>query len=240
MDKIKTTIALLLPVLLLAGCKKEEEKGISLKIKNLSFLYQFEAIPGKVKSTHQTVFDANGEKRYDGVFHFDKEGCVTDFDVTNLDVGNISVRRENDRLAGEENGNPVILMLDRQCNVVSKTSGNFTIDIGYNDAGLISGLSSAQSDYRVELTYDAKGRLIGQQAFSGERQISEGVQKYVSDTGDKPSDTVTISKTAEGTRETITSCDYQQGVPVTCRFTIKTTPGNTVVERHAQLVTEFY
>lgn len=240
MDKIKTTIALLLPVLLLAGCKKEEEKGISLKIKNLSFLYQFEAIPGKVKSTHQTVFDANGEKRYDGVFHFDKEGCVTDFDVTNLDVGNISVRRENDRLAGEENGNPVILMLDRQCNVVSKTSGNFTIDIGYNDAGLISGLSSAQSDYRVELTYDAKGRLIGQQAFSGERQISEGVQKYVSDTGDKPSDTVTISKTAEGTRETTTSCDYQQGVPVTCRFTIKTTPGNTVVERHAQLVTEFY
>ncbi|QGU87651.1 YnfC family lipoprotein [Erwinia sorbitola] len=240
MDKIKTTIALLLPVLLLAGCKKEEDKGISLKIKNLSFLYQFEAIPGKVKSTHQTVFDANGEKRYDGVFNFDKEGCVTDFDVTNLDVGNISVRRDKDRLVGEENGNPVLLQLDSKCNVLSKTSGNFTIDIIYNDRGLISGLSSAQSDYRVELTYDDSDRLVGQHAFSGERQISEGVQKYAADAGDKPSDAVTISKTPEGTRETTTRCDYQQGVPVACRFTIKTTPGDKIIERHAQLTTEFY
>lgn len=239
MDKIKTTIALLLPVLLLAGCKKEEDEGISLNIKNLSYLYQFEAIPGKIKSTHQTIFDANGEKRYDGVFHFDKQGCVTDFDVTNLDIGNISVRRDKDRLVGEENGRPVELKLDGKCNVLAKTSGSFTIDIGYNAQGLISGLSSAQSDYRVELTYDAKGRLVGQKAFSGDKTISEGVQQYASDSDDKPSDSVTSSKTPEGTRETTTRCDYQQGVPQTCRFTIKTSPGS-VTERHAQLVTEFY
>lgn len=240
MDKIKTTIALLLPVLLLAGCKKEEDESISLNIRNLSFLYQFEAIPGKIKSTHQTIFDANGEKRYDGVFNFDKDGCVTDFDVTNLDVGNISVRREKDRLVGEENGKPVVLKLDNKCNVLSKTSGNFTIDIRYNDSGLISGLSSTQSDYRVELTYDAQGRLVAQHAYSGDRQISEGVQKYAPDSGDKPSDAVTVSKTAEGTRETTTTCDYQQGGPVTCRFTLKTTPGDNVIERHAQLATTFY
>lgn len=240
MDKMKTTIALLLPVLLLTGCKKDEDEGISLKIRNLSFLYQFEAIPGKIKNTHQTIFDANGEKRYDGVFNFDKEGCVIDFDVTNLDVGNISVRREKDQLVGEENGKPVVLKLDNKCNVLSKTSGDFTIDIRYNDSGLISGLASAQSDYRVELTYDPQGRLVGQHAFSGERQISEGIQKYASDTGDKPSDAVTVSKTSEGTRETTTRCDYQQGVPVSCRFTIKTTPGDKVVERHAQLATTFY
>lgn len=240
MDKIKTTIALLLPVLLLAGCKKEEDESISLKIRNLPFLYQFEAIPGKIKSTHQTVFDANGEKRYDGVFNFDKEGCVTDFDVTNLDVGNISVRREKDRLIGDENGKPVVLKLDNKCNVLSKTSGNFTIDIRYNDGGLISGLSSTQSDYRVELTYDAQGRLVAQHAYSGDRQVSEGVQKYASDVSNQSSDAVTVSNTPEGTRETTTRCDYQLGVPVTCRFTIKTTPGDKVTERHAQLATTFY
>lgn len=241
MDTMKTTAVLLLPLLLLlAGCQQEEDEGIARKIRNLSYLYQFEAIPGKLKSTHQTIFEDNGEKRYDGVFNFDKNGCVTDFEVTNLDIGSISARREKDQLVGEENGKPLVLKLDSECNVLSKTSGNFTIDIAYNKQGLISGLSSHQSDFRVELTYDAQGRPTGQKAFSGDRQISEGVQKYASDAGDKPSDAVTKSTTPDGTRQTTTRCEYQQAVPVSCVFTVKTSTSDTVTERHAKLASEFY
>jgi YD repeat-containing protein len=247
MDTMKTTLALLLPVLLLTGCKNEEPQGVSTTVRNMSTLFRFEPIPGKLKSTHQTVFDASGEKQNEVTARVDQQGCLTDVVVTSLYLinnreirSNTSLRRDKDTLVGEENGKPVLMKLDDKCNVVSKTLGDFTLNISYNDRGLISAFSSNQSHLRIDLTYDEQGRMVRRNIMEGARLISDDRQTFATAEADKLLDGVLITTYPASTREIATRCEYQQGVPVSCRYTIKTTPGDTVTERQAKLVSEFY
>ena len=247
MDTMKTTAVLLLPLLLLAGCQQEEDEGIARKIRNLSYLYQFEAIPGKLKSTHHTLSGASGEKEHEVTARFDQQGCLTDVDVTSLYLindrkihSNTSLRRDKDTLVGEENGKPVLMKLDGKCNVVSKTRGNSTLNISYNDRGLISAYSSIQDPLRIDITYDEQGRMVRQNIREGARLISDDKQTFATTEADKRLDGVMLTTYPASTREITTRCEYQQGVPTSCRYTIKTTPGDTIIERRSTLVSEFY
>jgi len=247
MDTMKTTLALLLPVLLLTGCKHEEPQGVSTTVRNMSTLFLFEPIPGKLKSTHQTLSGASGEKEHEVTARFDQQGCLTDVDVTSLYLindrkihSNTSLRRDKDTLVGEENGKPVLMKLDDKCNVVSKTRGDSTLDIRYNDRGLISAFSSTPDPLRIDITYDEQGRMVRRNMREGARLISDDKQTFAQAQADKLLDGVLITTYPASTREITTRCAYQQGVPTSCRYTIKTTPGDTVIERRSTLVSEFY
>ncbi|NKG32407.1 YnfC family lipoprotein [Erwinia rhapontici] len=247
MDMMKTTLALLLPALLLTGCKNEEPQGVSTTVKNMSTLFRFEPIPGKLKSTHQTLFDASGEKQHEATARFDQQGCLTDVIVTSLYVindrkihSNTSLRRDKDTLVGEENGKPVLMKLDGKCNVVSKTRGNSTLNISYNDRGLISAYSSIQDPLRIDITYDEQGRMVRHNIREGARLISDDKQTFATTEADKRLDGVMLTTYPASTREITTRCEYQQGVPTSCRYKIKTSPGDNVIERQSTLVSEFY
>ena len=64
----------------------------------MSTLFRFEPIPGKLKSTHQTVFDASGEKQNEVTARVDQQGCLTDVVVTSLYLINNREIRSNTSL----------------------------------------------------------------------------------------------------------------------------------------------
>ena len=96
---MKHTLLLLMAMIMLSGCDNKKA-DFAPQMKNYAYLYQFEAIPGKVKSTHQRLFSADNTPIFDVDIAFDAQGCISH--AKSIDkTGEITeVTREGDQLTG--------------------------------------------------------------------------------------------------------------------------------------------
>ncbi|WP_244563537.1 YnfC family lipoprotein [Pantoea rodasii] len=117
---MKHTLLLLMAIVLLSGCDNKNA-DFAPQMKNYAYLYQFEAIPGKVKSTHQRLMAEDGTPIFDVDIAFDSQGCISHVKSIGKSGEITEVTREGDQLTGTENDQAVVVTLDQHCALVKKS-----------------------------------------------------------------------------------------------------------------------
>ncbi|HAU5562406.1 TPA: YnfC family lipoprotein [Serratia fonticola] len=225
---MKPTLLLLMATIMLSGCDNKNA-DFAPQMKNYAYLYQFEAIPGKVKSTHQRLFSADDTPIFDVDIAFDGQGCISH--VKSIDkAGEITeVTREGDKLTGTENGQDVVVTLNKQCALIKKVTPTMTVDIGYNDQGWVDQISSPASDVKFHLTYNNVGDMTLLSIKKGDEEVSRATAKHDTD-ANKISDVVTTVQRNEQSKTVTTQCQYKNDVPFHCD-TVTTDGAGQVTDR---------
>lgn len=225
---MKHTLLLMMAMVLLSGC---DNKSADFKpqMKNYAYLYQFEAIPGNVKSTHQRLFSADGTTIFDVDVAFDAQGCITH--VKSIDkAGEVTeVTREGDQLTGTENGQDVVVTLDKQCALIKKVTPNMTVDIAYNTQGWVDQISSPASDVKFHLTYNKTGDMTQLSIMQGDKEVSRASAVHDTDVK-KISDVVTTVQRNNQTKIVTNQCKYKNDVPYYCD-TLTTDAASKVMDK---------
>lgn len=235
---MKKTLLFLSAIVLLSGCKKDEANYYP-QMKNFAYLYQFEALPGKVKSTHQTLFAEDGEQLFEVNADFDKQGCLQHVKSVDKEGKVIEVSRNGDQLTGSENGQDVVVTLDKHCAMVKKVTPTLTVDISYNPQGLVEKLSSPNTDVTFNLAYNNAGEMSVLSITKAGEEVSRATAERSSDVK-KISDVVTTVKSNNQTKIVSNTCKYKNDIPYYCDIITKDNEGKVLAKQHGNIEVIYY
>lgn len=235
---MKKSLLCLIATVLLSGCNKDDATYYP-QMKNLAYLYQFEALPGKVKNTHQTLFTAEGTQIFDVNVDFDRNGCVAHVKSVGKEGEVIEVSREGDQLTGTENSQNVMVTLDKNCAMVKKVTPTLTVDIAYNKQGLVEKLSSPASDVAFHLAYNNAGEMAILSITQAGKEVSRATAVRAAET-DKISDVVTTVKRNDQIKTVSNVCKYKNDVPYYCDIITTDDAGKVVDKQYGKIEVTYY
>ena len=235
---MKHPLLLVMAIALLSGCDNKSA-DFSAQMKNYAYLYQFEAIPGKVKTTHQRLFSADGTPLFDVDIAFDQQGCVSH--VKSVDkAGEVTeVSRTGDQLTGTENGQDVVVTLNKQCALVKKVTPTMTVDIAYNPQGWVEQISSPASDVKFHLTYNNAGDMTQLNITKGDEVLSQASAVHDADVK-KISDVVTTVQRNNQSKTVTTHCKYKNDVPYYCDTLTTDADGKLIDKQYGTIDVTWY
>ena len=235
---MKNGLLLLIAVVLLSGCDKDEATYYP-QMKNYAYLYQFEALPSKVKNTHQTLFTADGQQIFDVNVDFDRDGCLAHIKSVGKEGEVIEVSREGDRLIGSENGQDVVVTLDKNCAMVKKVTPALSVDIAYNKQGLVEQLSSPASDVAFHLAYNNAGEMAVLSITQAGKEMSRATAVRDADKK-KISDVVTTVKRNDQIKTVSNLCKYKNNVPYYCDIITADAAGQVMDKQYGNIEVAYY
>ncbi len=235
---MKHPLLLVMALALLSGCDNKSA-DFSPQMKNYAYLYQFEAIPGNVKRTHQRLFSADGTPLFDVDIAFDQQGCVTH--VKSVDkAGEITeVSRSGEQLTGTENGQDVVVTLNKQCAVIKKVTPTMAVDIAYNAQGWVDQISSPASDVKFHLTYNKAGDMTQLSIMKGDEPLSRASAVHDADVK-KISDVITTVQRNNQSKTVSTVCKYKNDVPYYCDTLTTDADGKLIDKQYGTIEVTYY
>lgn len=235
---MKKTLLFLIAIVLLSGCNKDEATYYP-QMKNFAYLYQFEALPGKVKNTHQTLFTAEGQQIFDVNVDFDRNGCPVHVRSVGKEGEVIEVTRNGEELKGSENGQEVLVTLDKNCAMVKKVTPTMTVDIAYNKQGLVERISSPASDAAFHLAYNGTGEMAVLSITQAGKEVSRATAVRAEDKK-KISDVVTTVKRNDQIKTVSNVCKYKNAVPYYCDIITRDAAGEVVDKQYGNIEVAYY
>lgn len=235
---MKKTLLFLLAIVLLSGCDKDDATYYP-QMKNFAYLYQFEALPGNVKTTHQTLFTADGQQIFEVNVDFDRNGCPTHVKSVGKEGEVIEVTREGDELKGSENGQDVVVTLDKNCVMVKKVTSSMTVDIAYNKQGLVEQISSPASDAAFHLAYNSAGEMAVLSITQAGTEVSRATAVRSEDKK-KISDVVTTVKRNDQIKTVSNVCKYKNDIPYYCDIITADAAGNVIDKQYGNIEVTYY
>ncbi|MBA0034944.1 YnfC family lipoprotein [Pantoea sp. BIGb0393] len=235
---MKKTLLFWSAIVLLAGCDKDAATFYP-QMKNYAYLYQFEALPGNVKSTHQTLFTADGQQIFEVNADFDRNGCLTHVKSVGKAGEVIEVSRDGDALKGSENGQDVVVTLDKNCAMVKKVTPTMTVDIAYNKQGLVEQISSPASDAAFHLAYNSDGEMAVLSITQAGTEVSRASAVRAEDK-QKISDVVTTVKRNDQIKTVSNVCQYKNAVPYYCDIITTDAAGKVVDKQYGKIDVSYY
>lgn len=235
---MKKTLLFLLAIVLLSGCDKDDAT-YSPQMKNFAYLYQFEALPGNVKNTHQTLFTADGQQIFEVNVDFDRNGCPTHVKSVGKEGEVIEVTRDGDALKGSENGQDVVVTLDKNCAMVKKVTPTMTVNIAYNQQGLVEQISSPASDAAFHLAYNSAGEMAVLSITKAGAEVSRATAQRASD-AKKISDVVTTVVSNNQTKTVSNVCKYKNDIPYYCDIITTDADGKVLNKQYGNIEVAYY
>jgi len=235
---VKKNLLFLVAIILLAGCDKDDATYYP-QMKNFAYLYQFEALPGKVKNTHQTLFTADGQQIFEVNVDFDHNGCPTHVKSVGKEGEVIEVARDGNTLKGSENGQDVVVTLDKNCAMVKKVTPSMTVDITYNKQGLVEQISSPASDAAFHLAYNSAGEMAVLSITQAGTEVSRATAVRAEDKK-KISDVVTTVKRNNQIKTVSNVCKYKNDVPYYCDIITTDAAGEVVDKQYGNIEATYY
>ncbi len=229
---------LIAALLLLSGCDNKDD-AFYPQMKNFAYLYQFEALPGKVKSTHQTLLDQAGDRLFDITVDFDAQGCPTRVKSIRKEGTVIDVKRAGDRLIGSENGQDVVVTLDNNCAMVAKETANMRVDITYNAQGLVEEIASPNYQAKFHLDYNEAGDMTVLRITEAGAEVSRASAERSADAS-KISDVVTKVVENNHSRTISNLCKYKNGAPYYCDIITRDGAGDIQSQQHSTITARYY
>lgn len=237
---MKPPLSILVPALMLVGCEKADQYSNG-NIVALSALYDFEKIAGLVHQLHQSVFDVKGNPIHDVKAEFDRQGCVTQFDMVSKLSGNVHFKRVGNHLAGQEDNNEITYHLGDHCQLVSKTNNtrHQTTTYKYDRQGLLIASIPDPSGMHYSYQRAENGDLQKVTALAGSRILEETQYEWHQETV-KVADYSLKIKTLTGESTIDMRCEYREKVPVSCDIVRLPASGSAEVVLKAKLNVTFY
>ncbi|WP_323086630.1 YnfC family lipoprotein [Providencia alcalifaciens] len=196
---------------------------------NMAQLYDFNPVKGNVKHVKSVVYNEDGSINYESDLKIAKDGCIESFSMTrtkdeyiNSVHNELSVKREKNKLIGQDSNGPVEMEVGNNCLILSKKDSDGKLTYQYNADGFIN--SSWVAEPKTKLSafhYDENNRSYNVAYYNDNKLFSDISVRYTSDET-KPYDLILEVKVLDQSVLAVdTQCEYnQQGVSHKCQFVL--------------------
>lgn len=206
---------------------------------NLSLLYGFNPVAGPVKDLNIAIVNENGKKVYTMAAALDEKGCVESMHLNDKQKkSELILKREGRSLMGVKDWSIIVISLDENCNISSKTeNGGLEEYITANNGLLISTrfMGNKVSEYH----YGDHGK-INLTKFYSSRGVTASHSVTYRDPVRKPQDYTLVNDSLYSDNyATENVCRYdERGTPIECDLTISYVDKPTEAPLRLKVVTQ--